>query len=216
MSNADQASEPTMEEILSSIRKIISDDDKGATPPVAAKAAARPRPAAPPPVAKVEPVAEPEPEPEAVSQSGADDIFDLTEVVEEEAVADLQADDWEIAEEGLLDPDTLDDVSFSDPEPEPAPEPVSPPVVERPAAAAHRATAPKPEPLLSSEAADAASSAFGELANTLLSRNNDARTLEELVQEMLRPMLKTWLNENLPPMVERLVREEIERVTRRR
>jgi hypothetical protein len=215
MSNADQASEPTMEEILSSIRKIISDDDKGGTPPVA-KAAARPKPAAPPPVAKVEPVTEPEPEPEVVSQSGADDIFDLTEVVEEEPAADSQVDDWEIAEEGLLDPDTLDDVGFSDPEPEPAPEPVPTPVVERPAATASRPAAPRPEPLLSSAATEAASSAFGELANTLLSRNNDARTLEELVQEMLRPMLKTWLDENLPPMVERLVREEIERVTRRR
>lgn len=212
MSNADQASEPTMEEILSSIRKIISDDDKGGTPPVA-KAAARPRPAAPPPpVAKVEPVAEPEPEPEVVSQRGADDIFDLTEVVEEEPAEDLQVDDWEIAEEGLLDPDTLDDVSFSDPVPEPVPTPV----VERPAPTAPRPAAARPEPLLSSEATEAASSAFGELANTLLSRNNDARTLEELVQEMLRPMLKAWLNENLPPLVERLVREEIERVTRRR
>jgi uncharacterized protein len=214
MSNADQASEPTMEEILSSIRKIISDDDKGGTPPVA-KAAARPKLAAPP-VAKVEPVAEPEPEPEVVSQRGADDIFDLTEVVEEETAADPQIDDWEIAEEGLLDPDTLDDVGFNDPEPESAPEPVPMPVVERPTPVASRPAAPRPEPLLSSEATEAASSAFGELANTLLSRNNDARTLEELVQEMLRPMLKAWLNENLPPMVERLVREEIERVTRRR
>ena len=200
MSNADQASEPTMEEILSSIRKIISDDDKGGTPPVA-KAAARPRPAAPPPVAKVEPAAEPKPEPEVVSQGGADDIFDLTDVVEEEIAAESQVDDWEIAEEGLLDPDTLDDVGFS----EPAPEPV-----------ATRPAAPKPEPLLSRAATEAASSAFGELANTLLSRNNDARTLEELVQEMLRPMLKAWLDENLPLLVERLVREEIERVTRRR
>jgi hypothetical protein len=205
-----------MEEILSSIRKIISDDDKGGTPPVA-KAAARPRPAAPPPpVAKVEPVAEPEPEPEVVSQRGVDDIFDLTEVVEEEPAEDLQVDDWEIAEEGLLDPDTLNDVSFSDPEPEPVPEPAPTPVVERPTPTAPRPAAPRPEPLLSSEATEAASSAFGELANTLLSRNNDARTLEELVQEMLRPMLKAWLNENLPPLVERLVREEIERVTRRR
>jgi len=216
MSNADQASEPTMEEILSSIRKIISDDDKGAGPP-AAKAAAKPRPA-PPPVAKVEPAAEPEPEAEMVSQSAADDIFDLTEVVEEVAAEEAPADDWDIAEEGLLDPDTLDDVGFSDPapEPEPEPEPAPAPVIERPAPRVSRPPMPRPEPLLSSEATDAASAAFGDLANTLLSRNGDARTLEELVQEMLRPMLQAWLNQNLPPMVERLVREEIERVTRRR
>ena len=41
-------------------------------------------------------------------------------------------------------------------------------------------------------------------------------TDEDLVKEMLRPMLKSWLDENLPPMVERLVRQEIERVSRGR
>ena len=54
--------------------------------------------------------------------------------------------------------------------------------------------------------------AFGALANTVLS--NNARTLEDLVKEMLKPMLKTWLDDNLPAMVERLVRAEIERVAR--
>ena len=44
--------------------------------------------------------------------------------------------------------------------------------------------------------------------------SGQARTLEDLVQDMLRPMLKSWLDENLPGMVERLVRAEIERVTR--
>jgi len=42
------------------------------------------------------------------------------------------------------------------------------------------------------------------------------RTLEEVVSELLRPMLKSWLDENLPEMVERLVRAEIERVSRGR
>jgi cell pole-organizing protein PopZ len=50
------------------------------------------------------------------------------------------------------------------------------------------------------------------LSSTVLSRNQ--RTLEDLVKEMLKPMLKTWLDDNLPPMVERLVRAEIERVAR--
>ena len=44
----------------------------------------------------------------------------------------------------------------------------------------------------------------------------NARTLEDLVREMLRPMLKTWLDDNLPGLVERLVRAEIERVARGR
>lgn len=215
MSNADQASEPTMEEILSSIRKIISDDDKGAAP-AGPKAAAKPKP---PAVAEAAPVAEPEPEaePETVDQGAADDIFDLTEVVEDDADEGTAADDWEADETGLLDPDTLDDVGFNEPEPEPEqkldPEPESTPAPEivRPAPKVSQ-----PEPLLSGDASDAAAASFGELANTLLSRHSDARTLEELVQEMLRPMLQAWLNKNLPPMVESLVREEIERVARRR
>ena len=44
----------------------------------------------------------------------------------------------------------------------------------------------------------------------------NSRTLDDLVQEMLRPMLKNWLDDNLPSMVERLVRAEIERVSRGR
>ena len=58
----------------------------------------------------------------------------------------------------------------------------------------------------------AVDSAFNTLAQTVLVQN--ARTLEDLVREMLRPMLKSWLDDNLPGMVERLVRAEIERVSR--
>jgi cell pole-organizing protein PopZ len=47
----------------------------------------------------------------------------------------------------------------------------------------------------------------------VLSQN--PRTLEDLVREMLKPMLKAWLDANLPDMVERLVRAEIERLSRR-
>ena len=50
------------------------------------------------------------------------------------------------------------------------------------------------------------------LAHTVLTSN--ARTLEDLVREMLRPLLKNWLDDNLPTIVERLVRAEIERVAR--
>ena len=67
-------------------------------------------------------------------------------------------------------------------------------------------------PIMSAEADASVTKAFNGLANTLLS--NEARTLEDLVREMLRPMLRTWLDTNLPPLVERLVREEIERVAR--
>ena len=68
--------------------------------------------------------------------------------------------------------------------------------------------------LISNETIAAVDSAFNSLAHTVIGQN--ARTLEDLVREMLRPMLKSWLDDNLPGMVERIVRAEIERVSRGR
>jgi uncharacterized protein len=69
------------------------------------------------------------------------------------------------------------------------------------------------DPALMSPAATAAvSAAFNSLASTILSK--DARTLEDLMREMMKPMLRSWLDDNLPGLVERLVRSEIERVSR--
>ncbi len=67
-------------------------------------------------------------------------------------------------------------------------------------------------PILSHSTVSAVEFAFNSLANTVLS--NNARTLEDLVKEMLRPMLKSWLDDNLPGLVERIVKAEIERVSR--
>ena len=73
----------------------------------------------------------------------------------------------------------------------------------------------EPEPqLLEDEATGAASASFGELSRSLAVSEIPGLTLEDMVQKMLRPLLKEWLNENLPPMVERLVQEEIERVSK--
>jgi cell pole-organizing protein PopZ len=66
--------------------------------------------------------------------------------------------------------------------------------------------------LLSPAATVAVNTAFSSLAQTVLVQN--ARTLEDLVKDMLRPLLKAWLDDNLPNLVERLVRAEIERVSR--
>ena len=70
----------------------------------------------------------------------------------------------------------------------------------------------RPTPILAQSTVSAVESAFNSLANTVLS--NNARTLEDLVKEMLRPMLKSWLDDNLPGLVERIVKAEIERVSR--
>lgn len=68
--------------------------------------------------------------------------------------------------------------------------------------------------IMSGSTVSAVESAFNALQNTVLS--NNARTLEDLVKEMLRPMLKSWLDDNLPNLVERIVKAEIERVSRGR
>ena len=69
--------------------------------------------------------------------------------------------------------------------------------------------------MLSPEAAAGAEAAFGRLADSLMSRAVGERSIEDITRELLRTMLKQWLDEHLPALVERLVREEIERVARR-
>ncbi|MFN4144138.1 DUF2497 domain-containing protein [Aestuariivirga sp.] len=68
--------------------------------------------------------------------------------------------------------------------------------------------------ILSGDSAIAVQSAFGRLADTVLARAAGERSIEDMTRDLLRGMLKQWLDENLPPLVERLVREEIERVAR--
>jgi cell pole-organizing protein PopZ len=88
---------------------------------------------------------------------------------------------------------------------------------QRSGAAAPQSRPARAEPdhhLLSAESDASVSSSFSALAHTILAQN--ARTLEDLVTEMLRPMLQGWLDDNLPSLVERLVKEEIDRVSRGR
>ncbi|HZQ11386.1 MAG TPA: DUF2497 domain-containing protein [Pseudolabrys sp.] len=228
MSQAAKAQEPSMEEILASIRRIIADDDANkpgrapeVKPPTAAAVPARP---APPPMPPTAPVAQPpankqsdidamladldkpkplppKPAPPKPAPPGANDVLDLTEAM----------------------------AAPSPPSPPPGPAPSfrtiggEPDVVftDRPADLPPRAIEeprrpvqpPAPDPgLISSATAAAVDSAFNALAHTVLGQN--ARTLEDLVKEMLRPMLKSWLDDNLPGLVERIVRAEIERVSR--
>ena len=71
-----------------------------------------------------------------------------------------------------------------------------------------------PGPMLSGESAQAVQSAFGKLAESVLTRAMGEQSIEGVTRELLKVMLKQWLDDNLPAMVERLVREEIERVAR--
>ncbi|NTF41816.1 PopZ family protein [Rhizobium rhizogenes] len=102
----------------------------------------------------------------------------------------------------------------------PAPQmsaPVETPVFHAPEA--HRPVANETElslaassPLMSEAAGAQVSRSFEELA--VMVDGGPRRSLDEMAQEMLRPMLQEWLDDNLPTLVERLVREEIERVAR--
>jgi hypothetical protein len=96
------------------------------------------------------------------------------------------------------------------------------PRVETPAVAGNleKALAPKapafPEPakggILSERTGRQVAAAFGELSDAFAASRR--RSFDEIAEEMLRPMLQEWLDNNLPTMVERLVREEIERIAR--
>ncbi|HEY9213197.1 MAG TPA: DUF2497 domain-containing protein [Ancylobacter sp.] len=78
-------------------------------------------------------------------------------------------------------------------------------------------TSPAPAPvepprgLVSAPTNNAVAASFGSLARTVAS---NSRSVEDVVTDAVRPMLKAWLDENLPALVERLVRAEIERVAR--
>jgi cell pole-organizing protein PopZ len=228
MTQPAKVQEPSMEEILASIRRIIADDEaqpaaaeKPASPPAAAKPAVMkdippsaiapaPKPAPPPP---------PPPAPEPAVSNNQDDIdamlasLDAATPEADIRPAQPEADVFELTDEmALPDPapsaatfsrvEPQDDIEFTE-----AKASRRQPAYEQPFESAAPA-----RPILSHSTVSAVESAFNSLANTVLS--NNARTLEDLVKEMLRPMLKSWLDDNLPGLVERIVKAEIERVSR--
>lgn len=77
------------------------------------------------------------------------------------------------------------------------------------------APAPPPPSLMSPETITAANSSFNQLADTLMARALGERSIEDMTQDLLKGMLRSWLDAHLPGLVEKLVREEIERVARR-
>lgn len=231
--NPDQ--EPSMEEILASIRRIISEDgDEGDQPA---------EQAAEPPVLEaesepVEPEAPAEPEPAAETE---DDVLELTEVVSEQPAAEPEPEPEAISEpEPIPEPEP-------DPEPEPEPEPAleaeaetaldfeEPDMDDAPLDfAAPSDDLPEMEDTLSQAPADddslvadstalMASAAMSKLTESPSGDAGDVasamqmgdKTIEALVRELMRPMLKQWLDQNLPAIVERVVEREVSRVAER-
>ena len=193
--------DPSMEEILASIRRIIADEGEGRDASAASsnKAAARPAPLPPEDdvldLADLPDARRPEAEPIRLHDGPP------VPPAQDESSASLELEDA--------------DLTFADPAPAPS-EPASPRAAS-PEPAAPRAEAPPQGPapdegLVSQQTTASVSQAFNLLSHTVLARHG--QTLEDLVTAMLKPMLREWLDDNLPPMVERLVRAEIERVAR--
>lgn len=155
--------EPSMEEILASIRRIISEDEEEAPSKPAARAE---------PMRAPERMAEPPPRPQAVQPRPAPAAIEperqfATEDVEmiRKNVAEAMQDD-----DGMIEQST----------------------------------------------AEAATKAFMNLSESVQISKGEGRTLEDIVVEMLKPMIKDWLDQNLAQIVEEKVEEEVQRVARRR
>ena len=244
MTQPAKVQEPSMEEILASIRRIIADDEaKPAAAGRSRQAAGKPRrAAAPKPVdeghsavgnscaAPSRPPSRRRPSrrrrPPAVVSNSQDDIdamlASLEEATPEAEIRPPQPDGdvFELTDEmALPDPRRAAVVASTrssrrtisnSPKP-PAPGPCT---GSRPMSRRRSKLRRRPADPVALDRESAVESAFNSLANTVLS--NNARTLEDLVKEMLRPMLKSWLDDNLPGLVERIVKAEIERVSRGR
>lgn len=177
--------DPSMEDILASIRRILSEDEADAAPAGHAP---------PPALAPASPATEPH---------GHDDVLDLDAAM---IVEEPEAPAAEAA---------------------PAPQAPAPPVVVPPTAA--EPVPPEPmaapllmgEPLVAPEAAAAAATSVGELLRSVVAGREQVAvyrggpTIEDMVREEVRPLLKLWLDTHLPPLVERLVRAEMERIVGR-
>lgn len=174
--------EPTMEEILASIRRIISEDETpGGEEAEAAPAAEEPATAAAEPEPEPEPALEPEPaalapEPVAAAEpepepAAEEEALELTDKVETHG-------DLDVVAASAVEPASI-------------------------------------ESLVSEPAAAAAASSFGQLSAAIAMPKGD-RTLEDVVRELLRPLLQQWLDSNLPAIVQQAVETEVERIARGR
>jgi cell pole-organizing protein PopZ len=165
MAMQEPQAEPSMEEILASIRRIISEEDQ---PPAAGE------------------------------------VLDLVQPADEVAEDDIMVFE----------------------EPEPAPEPAPAPVAAAPPPVRAPEPAPRPAPTLaaaapaaddyivSEPASHVAAGAFNRLAGSVRVADQAGQTLEGMIRQLVRPMLKEWLDQNLPAIVEAKVEAELDRISR--
>jgi cell pole-organizing protein PopZ len=206
------AANQTVEEILASIRQAIADDEvrRGTAPP---QLTAHP-PASPPRRLAEEARAlrsandDARANDRAVGQIDDAETLNVVELAIEKAIDGVRA---ELDDNGDVDwrapswppQPAVNGRAERRSEPRPA---VQPPPQGTPPAGR--------QPLLSARSGAAVAAAFGDLHRSVSGLT--AGQIETMASDMLKPMLKSWLDDNLPGLVERLVREEIERVARGR
>lgn len=157
--------EPSMEEILASIRRIISEDEEDGAPGTAS------------------PQADSTPSPSPQQVNSAPKPEPVAALVDD-ASPHLKTEDVEMIKKNTAEA-VIDNVGGS---------------------------------ILDDTSAQAASDAFSALSQSVrvTASEGPGRTLEEIVVDMLQPMVKDWLDANLPAIVEEKVEEEVQRVARRR
>lgn len=204
--------DPNMEDILASIRRILNEDEPTASAPAAPAAAAMPG-ALPPRLAPVVPapaqaVGGPAPAlPGSTPLTSSPAPHRAEEPVEEATLAPDPVPATAPGAESGPEPLTLTEAMMVAPDAPSGPPPVAP----------SPDAVPSNGSLLAPSTAAAAAAALGELARavaaeqkSVISRNGPS--IEDVVREEIRPLVKNWLDAHLPGMVERMVRAEIERV----
>lgn len=211
---SEAAQEPSMEEILASIRRIISEDDDNGSAANSGNVEAN---------VSHEPDQDYDPDfDEGTDEDTSGDVVELTERAEPEPVV---FDESEPVYEPDPEPEPVMEAApvVAEPEPEPTYAAVSEPTVPdnepEPSLSAEAVSEEVEEELLSPHTESQLAGLMGQLDRqpTATPANPGAgKSVEDLTRELLRPMLQAWLDENLPPLVERIVEREIQRVTRRR
>jgi len=209
MADPTQGQDPSMEDILASIRRIIDEDERKVpgTPATGAD----------------------------ISGEDDDDVLELVEAIDDEP-EEIEAEIWHGDDEVMPeDAEVVTPNPRSEPDPTPADEwqpaaPSQPFRTQEPQPGAAQAAAPaarhedemtasNDERLVSEAAYASAAAALGSLARASerdpLDGIQRGRPVEELVMELLKPMLRDWLDQNLPTIVERVVEREVRFLSRR-
>jgi len=254
--------EPSMEDILASIRRILSEDEEEEA---AAEAAPAPEPEEEMDMAAAMAAEEPEEEMDMAAAMAAEEPeeeMDMAAAMAADALEEEPEEEMDMAAAMAMD-EAAPDLELADPEPEPipAPAPIPAPVA---APAPAPAPIPAPEPMyaappppappapvrpggepdmtsifdltaemittlpegtsvdsiMSASSYNASTDVLGDLARAILSQRElqvggNEVTLEGMVKEMMRPLLSEWLDQNLPYLIERLVKKEIDHMINR-